>query len=157
MYLLISRTRHYPVTLSETRALGPQVKPSLNWLQDGDDKTTNEGGGDSGMALDDEFSLDLTKKKKKKKKVERLEDLDNDDKDDGNFLCFHYCSYYWVFDFIFLYMSKSADEGLRSGYEWFCCPFLLITCSQLIFSLILLRKLKEKVQDIFWYVVACKS
>ena len=46
------------------------------------------------MALDDEFSLDLTKKKKKKKKVERLEDLDNDDKDDGNFLCFHYCSYY---------------------------------------------------------------
>ena len=41
-----------------------------------------------GFSLDDEFSLDLTKKKKKKKKIERLEDFDDEDgkEDAGTYL-----------------------------------------------------------------------
>lgn len=52
-------------------------------VPEADSNQTTEGG-DTGVSLDEQFSLDLTKKKKKKKKQDRLEDFDDDDmtKDD---------------------------------------------------------------------------
>ena len=50
-------------------------------LQEADTNQTE--GGDSGILLEDEFSLDLTKRKKKKKKTERTDDGEEEgDKDD---------------------------------------------------------------------------
>ncbi|KAL8590609.1 hypothetical protein ACOMHN_011045 [Nucella lapillus] len=46
-------------------------------VPEGDSNQTAAEGGDTGV--DDEFSLDLTKKKKKKKKTERVEDLEDEE------------------------------------------------------------------------------
>ncbi|XP_076470287.1 eukaryotic translation initiation factor 2 subunit 2-like isoform X2 [Babylonia areolata] len=53
-------------------------------VPDVESNQTATEGGDTGMSLEEEFSLDLTKKKKKKKKTERVEDFDEEEngKDD---------------------------------------------------------------------------
>lgn len=53
-------------------------------VPDGESNQTATEGGDTGMSFEEEFSLDLTKKKKKKKKTQSPEDLEEEEngKDD---------------------------------------------------------------------------